>query len=102
MATATLKTTVNVCWETPRHHERDCDVEVDYTFDGDDLRIIGTRFLGSTDGIGEWELDELVWEAVSEDADQEYAEWLADRVDWIRDDLPPAAGSYIPAQGRAA
>lgn len=98
MATAHLSTTVNVCWETPRHAERDCDVEVDYTFDGDDLRITGTRFIGSVDGIGEYELDELVWEAVNEQADEAYSEWLSDRGDFLFEQARDrVAESYIPA-----
>lgn len=102
MPTANLFTTVSICWETPAGYERDCDVEVDYTFDGEDLRIIKAKPIGTPSGVGEWEFDELVWEAVNQEADQAYAEWEAERGEYLFDlARDRAAESYIPAQGAA-
>ncbi len=103
MLTATLFSTVNVGWVDDRGRERDCDVEVDYTFDSDELKITGTSLIGSASGIGEYEFDELVWEAVNAVADEAYGEWLADRGDYMADmRADRAAESYIPAGSAAA
>jgi hypothetical protein len=82
MALAKLNTTVTIHWINHRGCERDCDVEVSYTYDRDDLRIVETRTLGDCP-LSDGEFDELVWEAVSENANAEYDEWLADYADWM-------------------
>lgn len=76
--TANLFTRIDLDWIDPRGCDRECEVEVDYTFDGETLHIVKTNPIGSVSGIGEWDFDELVWEAVNEVADEAYAEWLAD------------------------
>lgn len=73
--TAKLETSVNLAWEDRKGCDRDCTVEVTYTYDGSDLRIIAAR---NDSDLGDWEFDELLYEAVSEVADEQYAEWLAD------------------------
>lgn len=83
MATAYLSTTVTICWETASHHERDCDADVDYTFDGEKLRIDKIKYVGSLPGISEDDADELVWQAVNEQADEAYGEWIADYGDFL-------------------
>jgi len=79
--TAHLSATINVCWEDARHVERDTDVEVEFTYDGDDLNITKQTAIGSVTGIGEWEFDDLVWDAVCAVADEAYAEHMADLAD---------------------
>lgn len=81
--TANLFTRVIIDWVSPGGYEREVEVEVDYTFDGDELRITKTVLLGMAIGIGEWELEEAVWEAVSDQADEAYAEWVQDYGDYL-------------------
>jgi hypothetical protein len=101
MATATLKTTVQIDWQDYRGRDRDAECEVTYTYDGDDLRITDTRFVGFVDGGYDIDLiDELVWNAVSEEADAAYAEWQAERDEGLAE--ARAAESYIPPMKDAA
>ena len=102
-ATAKLFTTVSIEWSDFRGRDCGCDVEVDYTFDGEDLRIIKTKFIGSVDtGYDGDMLDELVWEAVNDEADESYGEWLADLGDWQYEQARDrAAESYLPNGGAA-
>ncbi len=75
--TAKLYATVTVCYTDRRGHECEHDAEVTYTYDGDTLRIIKAEcdaFNGYDDDIA----GELIWQAVSELADEAYAEWLDD------------------------
>lgn len=80
MPIATLNTSVVIAWENQRGCDRDCLVEVEYTFDGEDIEILKTNIVGACD-LGDHQFDELVWEAVNEGADDAYSEWLADRDD---------------------
>ena len=94
---ATLETTVNIKWVNHKGCDRDCDVEVEYDFDGDDhLEIIKARTVGSCD-LSSWEFDEAVHEAVADEAPEAFAEWLAERDEWAAD--ARAAESYIQAGG---
>ena len=80
MPTLTLESTVNVSWEDRKGCDRDCDVEVKYTYDGaDDLRILSGSCIGDDSSIGQWEFDELLHEAVLEVAGDAYDTWLADQ-----------------------
>lgn len=82
--TAHLSTTVTVYW-TDRNHERDCEVEVDYTYDGETLTIKKSLALGDTDSCDDDWYDEQIWEGVGEIADEAYAEWLAEYGEYLRD-----------------
>jgi glycerate-2-kinase len=105
MVTATLQTTVQIEWQDYRGRDRECELEVTYTFDGDDLRIVS--YAAPVDGYDGDMIDGLVWDAVTEQADEAFAEWLNDRDDaWLeaRADerlLARAAGSYVPPMGAA-
>lgn len=83
--TAHLFARVIIDWEDSHHRERDLEVEVDYTFDGEALRITGTTYLGIPVGISDWDLEEAIWEAVNDQADEAYAEWLADYGEYLAD-----------------
>jgi len=81
--TANLFTTVTLEWQDERGRYHDAEVEVDYTYDGEDLNIVKIEALGNTDSIDDDDFDNQVWEAVSECADEAYAEWFADYGDWL-------------------
>ena len=84
----TLTTTVTVQWECNKRPgvERQCDVVVEYTFDGvDDVDVLAADIV-RTDvfdgddapyGISEQDFDALVDEAVAERAHDAYADWLS-------------------------
>ena len=79
MLTATINTTLDIGWQTPRGYETDAVADVCYTFDGgNNLQIIEWRVTNDS-GIGPHALLELIYEAVEAVADEEYAEWLADQ-----------------------
>lgn len=80
MSLANLTTTVEIAWQNQRGCDRDCTVEVEYTFDGEDIAILKTNIVGHCD-LGDYAFDELVWEAVNLVADDEYEAWLNDRAD---------------------
>ena len=80
---ANLFTTVAISYEDFRGYEREAQVEVDYTYDGETLTIVKEYYLDQPTGIGEGDFDELVYEAVEEEAPEAYAEWLADYGDWL-------------------
>jgi len=80
--TAHLSTTLTVYW-TDRSHERECEVEVDYTYDGETLKIIKSQALGNTDSCDDDWYDEQLWEGVSEVCDEAYADWCADYGDYL-------------------
>lgn len=81
---AKLNTTVTLTWENRRGCDRDCTVDVAYTFDGTELRIVETHIVGSDD-IDDETFDELLHDAVMEVAPEAYAEWQADRADYLAD-----------------
>lgn len=90
--TANLSCTVTIAWQDTRGVDRDAEVEVDYTFDGDlqsEPSITSQRVIDGADDLNDWELDELVWEAVNERCMDDYAEWAADeeacRADYLAD-----------------
>lgn len=78
---ANLTTRVNLCWSDLRGHDRETEIEVEYTFDGDDLRLGAQTVLSGTAPEADW-FDDMVHDAVAEVCDEEYAEWLADFADW--------------------
>ena len=90
---ATLTGTVLVAFEDRRGHDCDCEVNVDYTFDGDDLRILKSEVLGPAN-ISDWEMDELIWDAAYDHALDHYPEWLAEREEFMAEDrtVPPVPG----------
>ena len=82
--TGKFSTTVIIAFEDTRGYDCDCEVNVDYTFDGDDdLRIIRSECLSDCD-ISDCELDELIWEATMDKAIDAYPEWLADYADYTQ------------------
>jgi hypothetical protein len=82
--TSKLFTTVTICWIDRRGTERDCDVEVGYTFDGEDMNVASSRAIGyDHDDIPDF--DELVWQATNKRADEAYAEWQAEYGEYLRD-----------------
>jgi hypothetical protein len=59
------------------------EVEVDYDFGGTDLKITCQRALTENPAkYDTYAFDDAVWEAVCEECDEAYAEWLADLGDW--------------------
>lgn len=82
--TAKLSTTVNVYW-CDRHWERDAEVEVDYTYDGETIKIGKLHIVGNTDSMDDDDLDNQVWEGVEAVCDEAYAEWLAEYGEWLSD-----------------
>lgn len=83
--TPQLFATVMLEWQDERGRYHEAEVEVDYTYNGEDLNIISTRPLTSTDSIGDDDFDDQVWEAVTDLADEAYAEWEADHGEYLRD-----------------
>ena len=81
----TFHTTVTIEYTDNLGREREHEVEVTYTFDGgrDDVPTIieqrGDCFNGWDDDIA----DELVWDALCDTCDRDYAEWLADQGDYL-------------------
>ena len=76
--TGKFSTTVIIAFTDTRGRDCDCEVNVDYSFDGDDdLRILHADCLTECD-IGDYELDELIWEATMDKAIDAYPEWLAE------------------------
>jgi hypothetical protein len=86
-STAKFSATVLIAFEDRRGNDCDCEVNVDYTFDGeDDLRILSSELLGPAN-ISEWELDELIWEAAFDHALEAYPEWQAEYADYRREGM---------------
>ena len=81
---AKLSTAVNVYW-CDRHWERDAEVEVDYTYDGETIKIGKLHIVGNTDSMDDDDLDNQVWEGVEAVCDEAYAEWLAEYGEWLSD-----------------
>jgi hypothetical protein len=78
----TLTTTVNVQWECDKRPgvERDCDVLVEFTFDGvDDFEVLGAEIVGGGEpyGISTDCFDDLVDAATIEVAAEVYGDWLS-------------------------
>lgn len=85
--TAKLSGTVLIAFEDRRGHDCDCEVNVEYTYDGeDDLRILSSELLTPAN-ISDWELDELIHEAAFDHAVDAYPEWLADYQDTRREGM---------------
>lgn len=82
--TANLSTTVNVYW-CDRNRDLDAEVEVDYTFDGETIRITKQHIVGNTDSMDDDDLDNQVREGVEAVCDEAYAEWLAEYGEYLRD-----------------
>ena len=75
--TAHLFTTVYLTWEASLHgREYELEIEVDYDFDGNEVKITRQTAKGIPLGLSDWELDEMVWDAVNDQAPEAYAEWL--------------------------
>lgn len=96
MATATLHASIELDWTDSRGHDRLCDAEVSYTFDGDDLRITNVQ-CAAYNGYDDDLIDELVWERIADIAPDAFNDWQADRDDYLCDvQTDRAAESYIP------
>jgi hypothetical protein len=82
--TANLFATVSLSWLDRKGNDRDCDIEVDYTFDGETLKITkAIAFDVDPDNIPDF--DEALWDAVMEQADEAYAEDQAEYGEWLSD-----------------
>ena len=79
---ANLFTTVVLNYEDHRGYERETQVEVDYTFDGDELTIVKTHCLDAWDDSA-GDFFDMVYEAVEEEASEAYAEYMADYGEWL-------------------
>lgn len=82
----TLTTTVNVQWDCNERYgvERECDVVVEFTFDGvDAVDVLSADIVGGGEpyGIADHIFDMLVDEAVAERAADAYADWLSGQDD---------------------
>lgn len=77
--------------------EREITVEVEYTCDADDFEVVAAKDM--TDGT---ELTQDEWDQVEDDVarncDQAWAEYQAERGEYLRDQREDArtAGSYVP------
>lgn len=81
--TANLFTTVMLEWQDERGHYHECEVEVDYTCDGEDVNVTKLHFLGNVDSISDDEIDDQVHDAVMDIAHEAYAEWMADYGEYL-------------------
>lgn len=77
-----LSTTVHVMWECDKRIgvERECDVAVEFTFDGvDDFEMMSAEIVGGGEpyGIADHLFDALVDEAAIEVAAEVYGDWLS-------------------------
>lgn len=78
--TPTLTSLVSVQWQCPKGLDRECDVTVEYTFDGvDDLEVLAADVAGGVEpyGIDPDAFDALVDAAVAERAAEAYGDWLS-------------------------
>lgn len=75
----TLNRTVSVTYIGWRDREHEVTVDVTYTYDGDEVCITNQMVREVPHGISDSMFDELVYEVVSEGADEDYADWLADQ-----------------------
>jgi len=79
-----LSTTVHVMWECDKRIERECDVAVEFTFDGvDDFEVTAAEIVGGGEpyGIRTDIFDDLVDEATIEVAPEVYGDWLSGQDD---------------------
>lgn len=83
--TANLSTSTTVYWSDERGRERECEIEIDYTFDGESIKLGKRNYLGICDSMDDDDLDNQLWEAVEEVCEEAYAEWLADYGEHLRD-----------------
>lgn len=82
----TLSTTVFITYEA-RNRDFEVEVEVEFTSDGEDIVVTKWTALGGN----EWDIntdwfDERVYDAACDVADEIYAEWLAERGEYERDE----------------
>jgi hypothetical protein len=82
----TLSTTVHVMWECDKRIgvERECDVAVEFTFDGvDDFEMQAAEIVGGGEpyGIRTDIFDDLVDAATIEVAPEVYGDWLSGQDD---------------------
>ena len=77
-----ITTTVNVQWEDRKGTERDCDVVVEFLYDGD-VDILSADIVGGGEpyGISDSDFDDLINGAVAERAPEAYADWLSGQDD---------------------
>jgi len=68
----TFSTEVLICWEDRRGCEQEAHVDVSYTYDGNELTIKGQRTDSPCYGLSDNQFNELVYEAVAEQADERY------------------------------
>ena len=69
---------------TRGHTEREIEVEIDYTFDGTDFEITEARDLTEGRELTDWEWGSCE-DAVAGVCDEAFAEWVADRGEYLRD-----------------
>lgn len=79
---ANLYTECVIGWEH-RGYDREALVEVDYTYDGEELTITKWTTSDSLNGIDDDTLLDDIYEQVERDAASEYAEWLGDYGDYL-------------------
>jgi len=83
--TPQLFATVMLEWQDERGRYHEAEVEVDYTYDGETLKIGKLHIVGNTDSMDDDDLDNQVWEGVEAVCDEAYAEWLAEYGEWLSD-----------------
>lgn len=81
MNTPTFTTTTFL---TRGHMEREIEVEIEYTFDGKNLEVVDARDLTEGRELTDWEW-ESCQDAVAGVCDEAFAEWQADRGEYLRD-----------------
>lgn len=83
--TAKLSTSATLEWQDERCRQHECEVEIDYTFDGEDVKITGLNWLGNSDSLDDYTADEMIHDAVMDVAPEAYAEWLAEYGEYLAD-----------------
>lgn len=71
----TFNVEVLICWEH-RGNDHEAYVTVEYTYDGSELTIKSQRSDDPCYGLTDNQYNELVYEAISEQADDRYADEL--------------------------
>lgn len=69
---------------TRGHMEREIEVEIEYTFDGEHLEVVDARDLTEGRELTDWEWESCE-DAAGEVCEKAYAEWLADYGEYLRD-----------------
>lgn len=72
----TFNRDVLICWEDRKGREWETDVNVTYTYDGSELTIIRQNCADACYDLSDDQFNELVYEAVADEADERYEEEL--------------------------